>query len=65
LGAEEAATRYKQGFHFVNCGADIVAVTTWMSAEMTKLRSLLESSNRPQSLNGGCATHNTESSGYT
>jgi 4-hydroxy-2-oxoheptanedioate aldolase len=65
LGAEEAATRYKQGFHFVNCGADIVAVTTWMSAEMTKLRSLLEGSNRAQSLNVDCATRENESSGYT
>jgi 4-hydroxy-2-oxoheptanedioate aldolase len=65
LGAEEAATRYKQGFHFVNCGADIVAVTTWMSAEMTRLRSLLESSNRTQSLDSDSATHKNESSGYT
>ena len=41
LSAEEAALRYRQGFHFVNCGADIVAVTAWMSGEMTKLQSLL------------------------
>jgi 4-hydroxy-2-oxoheptanedioate aldolase len=41
LSAEEAALRYRQGFHFVNCGADIVAVTAWMSNEMSKLRSLL------------------------
>lgn len=33
-----AAQRYNQGFDFVNCGADIVAVTAWMSAEMAKLR---------------------------
>ena len=41
MSAEEAALRYRQGFHFVNCGADIVAVTAWMSGEMTKLQSLL------------------------
>lgn len=41
LGAEEAARRYKQGFHFVNCGADIVAVTAWMDAEMKKMKKLL------------------------
>ena len=41
-GAEEAAGRYAQGFHFVNCGADVVAVTAWMSGEMGKLRGLVE-----------------------
>lgn len=40
LGADVAAAKYKQGFHFVNCGADIVAITAWMSAEMEKLKSL-------------------------
>jgi 4-hydroxy-2-oxoheptanedioate aldolase len=40
LGAEDAAKRLKQGWHFVNCGADIVAITGWMSAEMAKLRTL-------------------------
>jgi 4-hydroxy-2-oxoheptanedioate aldolase len=42
LSAAEAAARYKQGFHFVNCGADIVAVTSWMSTEMGKLKKLVE-----------------------
>lgn len=42
LGAEEAARRYRQGFHFVNCGADIVAVTGWMAAEMERMRRLVE-----------------------
>lgn len=65
LGAEEAALRYKQGFHFVNCGADIVAVTTWMSAEMTKLRSLLKGSTVSKATNGDSETHKDESSGYT
>jgi hypothetical protein len=36
-----AAKRYEQGFHFVNCGADIVAVTAWMSTEMWKLKTLV------------------------
>ncbi|KAH6691481.1 2-dehydro-3-deoxyglucarate aldolase [Plectosphaerella plurivora] len=41
LSAEAAAAKVKQGFHFVNCGADIVAVTAWMSGEMGKLKKLL------------------------
>lgn len=41
LSADVAAAKYKQGFHFVNCGADIVAITAWMSAEMEKLKSLI------------------------
>lgn len=41
LGADVAAAKYKQGFHFVNCGADIVAITAWMSAEMERLKSLV------------------------
>ena len=41
LSAEIAAAKYKQGFHFVNCGADIVAVMSWMTSEMGKLKSLV------------------------
>lgn len=37
-----AAQRCKEGFEFVNCGADIVAVTAWMGTEMAKLKTLLE-----------------------
>jgi 4-hydroxy-2-oxoheptanedioate aldolase len=37
-----AAQRSKQGWEFMNCGADIVAVTAWMSAEMAKMKALLE-----------------------
>lgn len=44
LSADVAAAKYKQGFHFVNCGADIVAITAWMSAEMEKLKSLISMS---------------------
>lgn len=44
LNGEIAAQKYKQGFDFVNCGADIVAVTAWMGAEMAKLKSLVASS---------------------
>lgn len=42
LGAEEAARRVKQGWHFVNCGADLVAITAWMTAEMAKLASSIQ-----------------------
>ena len=41
LSAEVAAQKYKQGFHFVNCGADIVAITAWMSGEMGKLKEIV------------------------
>ncbi|KAJ9157217.1 Aldolase citrate lyase family protein [Pleurostoma richardsiae] len=41
LSADIAAQRYKQGFHFVNCGADIVAITAWMAGEMGKLKALV------------------------
>ncbi|KAK7409082.1 hypothetical protein QQX98_008743 [Neonectria punicea] len=44
LSAEIAAQRYNQGFHFVNCGADIVAVTAWMSTEMGTLNRLIQAS---------------------
>ncbi|KAL1621114.1 hypothetical protein SLS56_009319 [Neofusicoccum ribis] len=43
LGAEAAAVRVKQGWHFVNCGADIVAVTAWMSNEMEQLKKMVSS----------------------
>lgn len=41
LSADAAAAKYKQGFHFVNCGADSVAITAWMSSEMSRLEGLL------------------------
>ncbi|KAL4990327.1 Pyruvate/Phosphoenolpyruvate kinase-like domain-containing protein [Aspergillus falconensis] len=42
LGAEEAARRWMQGFDFVNCGADIVALGAWMGNEMGRLKGLTE-----------------------
>ncbi|GLA86100.1 hypothetical protein AtubIFM56815_010350 [Aspergillus tubingensis] len=42
LSADVAAAKYHQGFDFVNFGADIVALTSWMSAELTSLRRLTE-----------------------
>ncbi|GLA30694.1 hypothetical protein AnigIFM63326_009128 [Aspergillus niger] len=44
LSADVAAAKYHQGFDFVNFGADIVALTSWMTAEMTKLRQLTDAS---------------------
>ncbi|PYI25170.1 Phosphoenolpyruvate/pyruvate domain-containing protein [Aspergillus indologenus CBS 114.80] len=44
LSAEAAAKKYMQGFDFVNSGADIVALTAWMSSELTKLKDLIEGS---------------------
>lgn len=37
-----AAQRSKQGFHFMNCGADISAITVWMSNEMARMKTLME-----------------------
>ncbi|KAI1871479.1 uncharacterized protein JN550_004473 [Neoarthrinium moseri] len=58
LNAEAAAKRYEQGFHFVNCGADIVALTAWMSNEMSTLKALIQSKNEaePKSENAGIET---------
>ncbi|KAF2170579.1 hypothetical protein M409DRAFT_64265 [Zasmidium cellare ATCC 36951] len=42
LGAEDAARRVREGWEFVNCGADLVAITSWMGAEMGRLRGLVE-----------------------
>ncbi|KAG4422746.1 hypothetical protein IFR04_004094 [Cadophora malorum] len=44
LSADIAAQRAQQGFEFMNCGADIVAVTAWMAAEMAKCQKLLAAS---------------------
>ncbi|KAF5504949.1 2-keto-3-deoxy-L-rhamnonate aldolase [Colletotrichum siamense] len=55
LSADVAAAKYKQGFHFVNCGADIVAIATWMSIEMGKLKSLVSKKadeDKPKEVNG-------------
>ncbi|KAF4122930.1 4-hydroxy-2-oxoheptanedioate aldolase [Geosmithia morbida] len=41
LSAAAAAQKYEEGFDFVNCGADIVALTAWMSNEMDTLKAIL------------------------
>lgn len=41
LSAEDAAERARQGYDFVNCGADLVALTAWMGGEMAKLNRIL------------------------
>ena len=33
-----AAQKVKEGYHFVNCGEDTIALTSWFTDEMTKLR---------------------------
>ncbi|KAL4875792.1 HpcH/HpaI aldolase/citrate lyase family protein [Aspergillus karnatakaensis] len=60
LGAEEARRRWVQGFDFVNCGADIVAVTAWMGREMGRLRELIEQGEET----GGGKTVTVASNGY-
>ncbi|KAL4955655.1 Phosphoenolpyruvate/pyruvate domain-containing protein [Aspergillus filifer] len=42
LSAEEASKRWKQGFDFVNCGADVVALSAWMGGEMAKLKDIIK-----------------------
>ena len=46
LSSEVAAQKSKEGFDFMNCGADIVALTTWMTTEMRNLNNLLGSGTR-------------------
>ncbi|KAF7191708.1 2-keto-3-deoxy-L-rhamnonate aldolase [Pseudocercospora fuligena] len=41
LNAEDAARRIEEGWGFVNLGADIVALTSWMGSEMGKLKGLI------------------------
>ncbi|OJJ76709.1 hypothetical protein ASPBRDRAFT_27131 [Aspergillus brasiliensis CBS 101740] len=50
LSADVAAAKYHQGFDFVNSGADIVALTSWMSTEMSKLRQLTDSTTSKEEL---------------
>lgn len=52
LSAHVAAAKYKQGFHFVNCGADIVAIAAWMSVEMEKLKSLVSTKTDEEKMKG-------------
>ena len=40
LDAEAAAIRVRQGWDFVNCSCDLIAVTAGMSAEMKRLKDL-------------------------
>jgi hypothetical protein len=38
------AVGYEEAFNFVDCGADVVALTSWMSVELIRLRSSLNRS---------------------
>ncbi|KAF7540675.1 hypothetical protein G7054_g1157 [Neopestalotiopsis clavispora] len=53
LSADIAAQRHQQGFHFVNCGADIVAVQAWMCTEMAKLQGLVTKSKQSSASENG------------
>ena len=35
MSAEIAAQRSKEGFEFMNCGADLIAITAWVSGIIT------------------------------
>ncbi|KAJ3543340.1 hypothetical protein NM208_g3628 [Fusarium decemcellulare] len=48
LSADTATQKYKQGFHFVNCGADIVALTTSMSTDIQRVKELTQ---QPEGMN--------------
>ncbi len=41
VSAEDAAQRARTGFEFVSCGADIIALNSWMGTEMDKLKQML------------------------
>lgn len=49
LSADAAAAKVEDGFHFVNCGADIVAITAWMTNEMSKFRDMVGKGKEKQS----------------
>ncbi len=36
-----AAAKAKQGFNFMNCGADIMAISVWLGNEMSKMKTLM------------------------
>ncbi|KAH8171127.1 hpcH/HpaI aldolase/citrate lyase family protein [Sarocladium implicatum] len=41
MSAGAAAEKYKQGWQFMNCGADILAVTAWMGNEMGAMKTMI------------------------
>ncbi|KAK0385378.1 hypothetical protein NLU13_7854 [Sarocladium strictum] len=44
MSAGAAAQKYREGWEFMNCGADVVALTSWMSNEMETMKSMIQSS---------------------
>lgn len=61
LSADAAASQIRRGWDFVNCGADIVAIISWMSNEMTALRNKITTktkengqTNGSNGMNGYC-----------
>ncbi|KAH8200555.1 hypothetical protein TruAng_005273 [Truncatella angustata] len=53
------------GFHFVNCGADIVAVTAWMSNEMASLKYLVQNSKKAGQARDGIDDRNDDEAKQT
>jgi 4-hydroxy-2-oxoheptanedioate aldolase len=41
MSAGAAAQKYQEGWQFMNCGADILAVTAWMSNEMESMKAIV------------------------
>jgi 4-hydroxy-2-oxoheptanedioate aldolase len=44
MSADAAAQKYQEGWQFMNCGADIVAITAWMTNEMASMKSIIAKS---------------------
>lgn len=42
MSAEAAAQKYSEGWQFMNCGADIAAITGWMTKEMGAMKALID-----------------------
>lgn len=61
-----AAQKHSQGWHFMNVGADIVAVTAWMSKEMAMFKSIIaEKTNEVTDKANGLANGNGPKTSYS
>lgn len=46
MSAEDVATKFREGWEFLNCGADILALVAWTRSEVAKVAKLLETSKK-------------------
>lgn len=60
-----AAQRYQQGFHIVNCGADIVTLTSSISAEVQMVKNLTTELAPTEINSGHSGVHNMKTINVT